>query len=101
MNSRNKGKAGEREAAQFLRDHGFEARRGQQFSGGDDSPDIIHNVPGVHFEVKRREQMNPWDALEQATDDANESLPVVLWRRNNRKWIVVIDASKFLEWFFK
>lgn len=34
MNSRNKGKRGEREFAALLREHGFDARRGQQFAGG-------------------------------------------------------------------
>jgi hypothetical protein len=38
MNSRNKGKRGELEAAKFLASEGFPARRGQQFSGGADSP---------------------------------------------------------------
>lgn len=36
MNSRQKGKVGEREFASLLREHGFDARRGQQFSGGAD-----------------------------------------------------------------
>ena len=37
MNSRRKGKVGEREFAALLREHGFDARRGQQFSGSPDS----------------------------------------------------------------
>jgi hypothetical protein len=41
MNSRNKGKRGELEAAHMLTHEGFPARRGQQFSGGTDSPDVV------------------------------------------------------------
>ena len=36
MNSRRKGKVGEREFAALLRENGFDARRGQQFSGSPD-----------------------------------------------------------------
>ena len=38
LNSRRKGKVGEREFAGLLREHGFDARRGVQFAGGADSP---------------------------------------------------------------
>ena len=42
MNSRRKGAVGEREIAKYLREHGFtEARRGQQFKGGADSPMLL------------------------------------------------------------
>ena len=33
MNSRQKGKRGELELAKVLREHGYETRRGQQYSG--------------------------------------------------------------------
>jgi hypothetical protein len=60
MNSRNKGKRGELEAAKFLASEGFPARRGQQFSGGTDSPDVLcEALPRIHFEVKRTEKGNP------------------------------------------
>ena len=59
MNSRQKGKRGEREAAVFLTVNGLPARRGQQFSGSPDSPDVVCPLlPGVHLEVKRCERTN-------------------------------------------
>lgn len=70
MNSRSKGCRGEREFRDVLRAAGFEARRGQQYSGGGDSPDVISNVPGVHWEVKRVEAGNPYVWLAQAIRDA-------------------------------
>lgn len=50
--SRDKGARGEREFRDLLREHGFEARRGQQFAGGNDSPDVVTDLP-CHVEVKR------------------------------------------------
>lgn len=98
VNSRGKGKRGEVEAARFLREHGFEARRGQQFAGGGDSPDLVHNVPGIHFEVKRTERLRLWEALEQACSDAPAGkTPVVLSRKNGEEWVVVLSAHNFLD----
>ena len=45
MNSRQKGARGERMFRDMFREAGFEARRGQQFSGGTDSPDVV--VPAL------------------------------------------------------
>jgi len=97
INSKKKGATGEREFAAFLRDHGFTARRGQQFSGGADSPDVVSNVPGVHFEVKRTETLSLWPAVDQARRDAAAgTVPVVVHRPSRRPWIVILDANDFL-----
>lgn len=94
--SRAKGKAGELEVAALLRAHGFDGKRGAQFKGGIDSPDVA-GLPGHHIEVKRVEDFRPYDALEQAERDAGGvCVPVVLHRRNGRKWLAVLDASHFL-----
>lgn len=100
INSRNKGKVGELELAEFFRQHGFEARRGQQFHGGGDSPDVV--VPGledVHVECKRVEAGNPYIWLAQATRDAAAAgkVPTVFHRRNREDWIVILPASAFLK----
>lgn len=96
-NSRAKGCRGELEAAALLRQYGFEARRGQQFSGSPDSPDIKHSIPGVHIEVKRVEHLSLYKAMEQAEGDAPEgSMPVVMHRRNRKPWVVVLKAEDFL-----
>jgi hypothetical protein len=37
----------------MFREAGFEARRGQQFSGGTDSPDVVvPALPDFHWEIK-------------------------------------------------
>ena len=96
MNSRKKGAVGELEFSKVLKSFGVEARRGQQFSGGGDSPDVVHNIPGIHFEVKRVERLDIPAWIEQAQNDAGPSLPVVASRRNRGKWIAMIDMDDFL-----
>lgn len=96
MNSREKGKRGEREAAEWLRTHGIEARRGVQYCGGADSGDLVCDLPGFHLEVKRTETLRHYDALDQATGDAGGKVPVVLHKKNRRRWIVILDGQDFL-----
>lgn len=95
--SRQKGKHGEREVAELLRTHGFHAaRRGVQYQGGPDSPDVI-GLPGFHNEVKRTEAFRLYAALEQAKSERKDGdLPVVWHRANQRPWVVVMDALDFL-----
>ena len=98
MNSRDKGKRGEREAAKWWREHGFQnAARGQQHKGGPDSPDVV-NVPGIHLEVKRRAKVaNLAGWIAQARAEAPpEMLPVVMLRADDGEWMFVVGAGEFL-----
>jgi len=92
--SRRKGKSGELEASKELtRLLGVQCRRGVQYQGGPDSPDVC-GISGLHFEVKRTEKFNAYAALEQAKSDAPEgSVPVVLHRRNGRKWLLIAELD--------
>ena len=93
-NSRQKGARGEREWAAYLRDLGFaDARRGQQFSGSPDSPDVAGGIPGTHPEVKRVERLNLHDAMKQAVRDAGHAIPYVAHRRNRGEWLVTLRAD--------
>ena len=97
MNSRAKGARGEREFAAFLRELGAEARRGQQYSGSPDSPDVVHNLPGLHFEVKRCERWEPEKWYLQAVRDAGpDEVPVVAMKKNRGRWLVLLDAEAFV-----
>lgn len=94
-NSRAKGKAGERELARLLRAEGFDARRGQQYSGAAGDADVI-GLPGVHLEVKRVEALRLWDALAQAKRDARPGeMPVVVHRKSRCEWVVI---QPFKDW---
>jgi Holliday junction resolvase len=94
MNANQKGKRGEREWRDQLRSAGYTARRGQQFSGGADSPDVIcpELAGAIHFEVKRLQALNLKDAIAQATRDADGKAPVVAHRRNGEQWLVTMPA---------
>ena len=94
--SRDKGKRGEREIAGLLRDYGYDARRGVQYHGGADSPDVV-GLPGVHIEVKRTETLSLYPAMEQAKHDAaQDEMPVVMHRRNNCEWLCVMRLDDFM-----
>jgi Holliday junction resolvase len=106
MNSREKGKRGERQWRDELRANGYEARRGQQFSGSPDSPDVICDaLAWLHFEVKCVERLNIEEAMAQAREDAQakpaptalrtEKTPIVAHKRNHRRWLVTMDAETF------
>ena len=94
MNSREKGKRGERQWRDELRANGYAARRGQQFSGSPDSPDVVcDSLPWIHFEVKAVERLNIEDAMDQARRDAGVKVPVVAHRRSFRPWLVTMEAE--------
>jgi len=96
INSCQKGKIGEREWAEFLRSHGFSARRGRQFSGSPDSPDVVSELP-YHWEVKRVENLNLVVAMQKATEDAGVQVPVIAHRRNMSEWLVTMKAKDWIE----
>lgn len=97
INSRSKGCRGEREFAEALRAAGHSARRGQQFSGSPDSPDVVTSLP-FHFEVKRTESLSLYKAMEQAVRDAEPGKPpVVAHKRNRKEWLIVLHLSDFLK----
>ena len=97
MNSRTKGKRGELEAAHLLKEYGYEARRGQQFSGANGDPDVV-GLPGVHIEVKRVEKLNLYEAVAQSVRDAKEGeIPIVLHRKNRAKWLVTMQFEEWMK----
>lgn len=95
-NSCRKGADGERELAALLRAEGFEIDRGGTTSFGT-APDLS-GLPGVHIEVKRREKLNVWEAMQQAIDDAakfKDGAPALFHRRNRTPWLVTM---LFADW---
>ena len=98
MNSRAKGVRGERQWRDELRANGYAARRGQQFAGSPDSPDVVcEELSWLHFEVKAVERLNIEDAMDQARRDAGSNVPVVAHRRRFRRWLVTMDAETFFK----
>jgi len=98
MNSRDKGKRGERQWRDELRANGYCARRGQQYSGSPDSPDVIcDELDWLHFEVKAVERLNIEDAMEQARRDGATKTPLVAHKRRYRRWLVTMDGETFFD----
>lgn len=96
MNSRQKGARGERELATLLRRQGYEARRGQQYSGANGDADVL-GLPGIHIECKRVERLNIDEAMRQAVNDARGGeLPAVFHRRNGKGWLVSMRLEDWL-----
>lgn len=96
INSKIKGKVGELEAAKVMTKlTELEFRRGQQFKGTPDSPDILcDGIKDFHFEVKRVQKLNIDKALEQADKDAGEEArPILMHRANDKQWKLTIYAQ--------
>ncbi len=97
INSRSKGARFEREVAAWLREtFGVEARRGQQFAGGPDSPDVI-GLAGIHIEAKHVERLNIENAMLQAERDAGNAVPVVIHKRNRTAAMLTVRLESLPE----
>lgn len=103
MDSREKGKRGERELAKKLKEYGYECRRGQQYCGSNGDADVV-GLKGIHIEVKRKERLNLYDAINQSVNDSKideipfgYDLPTVMHRKNNCEWLVTMRLKDWIE----
>lgn len=99
VNSKQKGKRGEREFAQFLTDHGFPARRTQQYKGTADSADVECEDAGyLHIEVKTGKVIRLYEAIAQAKSDSEGTtkLPIVAHKRDRGEWLVTMPAQALI-----
>jgi hypothetical protein len=98
MNPRAKGIRFELKVRNFLREHGFEAIRGQQHSGAPGSPDVIHNIPGVHIEAKHTQRTDLYGWMKQATRDAGDKIPVIFHQKDyEHEMLVIMRASDWIK----
>ena len=49
------------------------------------------------FECKNQERLNIWESLSQAEGNADDRIPVLVFKRNRTKTYVAIDLEAFLE----
>ena len=98
MNSNLKGKTFERWVARYLRESGHkDARRGQQYKGGADSPDVV-GLDGFHVECKNTEQWNAYKFMEQSIRDAADGeKPIVIAKKNRHEPLVIMRLDDFME----
>jgi hypothetical protein len=92
-----KGKVNERKWASICTNEGYPARRGQQFRGGEDSPDVIcESLPIFHFEVKAGKRPHLWNAVDQALRDRKTGqLAIAALHRDFCPWMVGMLGDDF------
>lgn len=99
VNSRAKGQRGELETAKLFREYGFDdARRGQQFAGGGESPDVV-GLPGYHVENKLYKRCVVYKWLDQAKRDSKGTglIPLVTLRVDRQDPVAILPLRDFLE----
>lgn len=96
LNSREKGKRGEREAAALLREAGFpKARRAQQYCGAAGTADVLVDAP-FHVEVKNTARASLPEWIKQAYSDSGGKPWIILWKRSRDGWYVIAPADYIL-----
>ena len=93
-----KGRKAELELAEILTEYGFNVRPGKAVSFGAEA-DLI-GLPGIHCEVKRREQVDLSAALRQAKEDSErfgDGLPAVFFRGNRQRWRVAMELADWIQ----
>lgn len=99
INSRQKGARAERLLASKLREYGYQARRGQQFSGKNGDADVV-GLPGIHIECKDVQRLNVLDAYDQSKRDARDGeIPVVMHKKDYTPWYVTMSLEDFMRFY--
>jgi hypothetical protein len=95
LNSRRKGKTGELEAAQVLREmFGWSTARSQQHCGTADSADLrIDQTPGLWWEIKRVERLCVPKTMRVAASQCGRRTPVLMHRPSRSEWLLTIRLS--------
>ena len=98
INSKQKGKRGELELVHYLKSYGVEARRGVQYEGSSDSPDVISDLEDIYIECKNTQNTSFYKWMEKAEAEADKNqTPVIFHRKNAGKWMVFVDAEYFMK----
>ena len=92
-----KGRRAEIELSNVLNSYGFATRPGMPMNFGSE-PDVV-GLPGVHCEIKRRENPDIPAAMRQAAADAEYfgGLPAVFVRGNRQSWRVVMSLDAWMQ----
>lgn len=104
VNSRQKGKRGEREAVLLLRSIGFtEARRTQQYCGNAGASDVVLSPSStVHVEVKFGYPISKMDlglstfdaAVRKCQEDCGGQPWIILWKpKGHRQWRASVEEQ--------
>lgn len=99
INSKQKGKRGELEVAHIFSSAGFPTRRGVQYSGGKDSPDVVVDIISdyFHFEVKNTSKLQIGPLIQQMKRDAEFKVPIGVFKLPQYGWNIVMNFQTFLD----
>lgn len=95
--SQRKGRDGERELRDRLKEYGYDVECGEPQSFGK-VPDLV-GLPGIHIECKRVERLNVPEAMQQAVRDSERfqnGMPALFHRRNRQPWLVTMRLQDFM-----
>jgi len=92
--TRKKGATYERTVAHRLAEVWPGAKRGFQFRGGDEAPDVT-GTP-YYIECKHRQRVYVAQAMEQAVAASDGRPPVVIWRQNHGADLVTMRLDDWL-----
>ena len=98
--SQRKGREGERELRDILKEYGYPVECGEPESFGK-VPDLV-GLPGIHVEVKRVERLNVPEAMRQAVRDSErfrDGMPALFHRRNRQPWLVTVRLDDFMRMY--
>ena len=99
INSKAKGKRGERYVVNEFKKWGYECNRTAQFKGNTGRADDIEGIDYIHVEVKFNERLNLTDAMNQAIRDSlasnRKAMPFVFHKKNNQELLV---TGRFDDW---
>lgn len=99
LDSREKGKRYEREIANWLKEHGYDARRTAQYCGNTGDASDVVGLPGIHIECKHVERANLHAWVDQAIRDSEGTgnLPCVFWKQNRMPQLVIMRRDDWLK----
>ena len=102
INSRNKGKVGERAWASLCTNEGYPAYRSAQVAGNFNANNegvadvLCATLPDMHFEVKVGKCPHVWNAIAQAERDCQTGqFAIAALRKDRHKFIVAMSADTY------
>lgn len=100
--SQRKGRDGELEIVKIFQAHGIDAQPGDPVSYGS-TPDVT-NIPYIHPEVKRCEQIRLVQWMQQAVRDSekfHDGMPTIFHRQNRQDWLCTMRLTDWLQLYEK
>ena len=98
INSKQKGKRGELYVVNKLKERGYKVHRTNQFKGNTGEAADIEGLDYIHAEVKFVENLNIYNAMDQAKrDNQGRKLIAVFHKKNNKELLVTMNFDNWAD----